>query len=447
MLLFWVVITKSIAAYLASADPESALRLQSDNPTALLGLSASGLRQQRTVSSEGQSDPPSSTNQKDATATQEPAGAASDSVISPGAAPISTSNISAWTERALLSDPLNARAFSILGQMSQDEAKTEAFMRAAIRRSLHQRAAVFWMMQSSYQKGNFSDTLRYADISLRTRPQTIQHVIPILGKIAELDEAKDELKELLATDPPWRSAFFARLPSAITDARTPLNLLFALTDTSSPPTADDVSGYIRFLIGHEFYDLAYYVWLRFLPPAQMNSAGHLFNGNFETASSGLPFDWTFDETTGAAVKIKRRRADAPGEHAMFIEFGPGRVHFRGVRQMILLEPGRYEFQGRYNGDILSERGLKWVIRCTTGELIGVSELVKGTSPEWQRFGFSFSVPEQDCPAQYAELIFDARSESERFISGTVWYDELQISRKAHSTHELLENAVGETNGR
>jgi hypothetical protein len=155
----------------------------------------------------------------------------------------------------------------------------------------------------------------------------------------------------------------------------------------------------------------------------------LFNGGFEAASSDLPFDWRFSEKAGTAIKIKQPRPDAPGQHAMFLEFGPGRVEFSGIWQMILLAPGRYQFRGQQKLDIVSQRGLKWDISCVDGKQIGESPPAKGSSPEWTQLAFSFTVPRRDCPAQYIQLTFDARSASERFISGTVWYDELQIERE------------------
>ena len=66
--------------------------------------------------------------------------------------------IRSWAELALLNDPLNARAFRILGQLSKrtsDEERTEALMQAAVRRSLLESVAVYWMMRRSYQDQDY----------------------------------------------------------------------------------------------------------------------------------------------------------------------------------------------------------------------------------------------------------------------------------------------------
>ena len=90
-----------------------------------------------------------------------------------------------WSEQALRNDPLNARAFRILGLLSQDNnERTEVLMQAAVHRSLHESAATYWMMQKSYQKQDYPATIRYADTLLRTRSDVAPYVMPILGSIA-----------------------------------------------------------------------------------------------------------------------------------------------------------------------------------------------------------------------------------------------------------------------
>ena len=176
--------------------------------------------------------------------------------------------IQSWAELALLHDPLNARAFRILGQISDltsDEEQTETLMQAATRRSLLESVAIYWMTQKSYQAQDYHAALGYADTLLRTRPQALPLITPLFGKIAENPDASDELKQLLASNPPWRPQFFGSFPASISDARTPLDMLLSLKDTPNPPTAEDLRAYLTFLIQHKFYELAYYTWLQFLP--------------------------------------------------------------------------------------------------------------------------------------------------------------------------------------
>ena len=54
--------------------------------------------------------------------------------------------------------------------------------------------------------------------------------------------------------------------------------------------------------------------------------------------------------------------------------------------------------------------------------------MNGSGPTWQDIDLTFTVPEDECPAQYVSLALDARSASEQFVSGAVWYDDLNIAR-------------------
>ena len=360
-------------------------------------------------------------------------------VPSPAAQPSTTLDQSALdeirelAERAIAQDPLNARAFRILGQISErtsDEMQTQKLMQAAVRRSLLESVAVYWMMRKSFQDQNYKEALRYADILMRTRPQALGPIMPIMGKMAELPEASADLKLLLSTNPPWRPQFLSSVPNAISDARTPLDILLSLKDTANPPTATDLRPYLDFLIGHGFFDLAYYTWLQFLRPEQLAQAGHLYNGGFDAPPSGTPFDWVLTKGTGVTAQVASK-SDKPGERALFLQFGPGRVDYREVTELIMLSPGSYQFQGKYKGDLVSERGLEWRVICAAKEqnVIGRGLVSRSTTAQWQDLEFSFTVPAADCPAQYVKLVFDARSASEKFISGNIWFDDFKIARE------------------
>jgi hypothetical protein len=443
LFLVWEVITRSVAAYLADASPETAIRLRSTNPTALLNLADYRLNLdpatknvQPVVTPSLSSKANESTERTpdvDVTGRSEPPSAHGGPPRPAVADSQTTAQIRSWAELALLNDPLNARAFSILGQLSQhtpDEERTEALMQAAVRRSLFESFAVDWMMRKSYEARDYRATMDYAETLLRTRSNGPELVMPMLGQIAENPGASKELKEVLAGNPPWRTLFFKSLPTIISDARTPIDIFLSLKDTPTPPTPADFVGYLDFLVDRGLYELAYYTWLQFLPGETLSKAGYLFNGSFEAAPFGLPFDWVFTAGSGVTIDIARR-PDSEREHALFMSFGPGRVNAFGVKQLVVLPPGSYQFRGNYKADITSQRGLVWRITCVRGPktLIGESSPVSEAGASWKALEFSFTVPETDCPAQYVQLALDARSASEQFVSGSLWYDDLRIVRE------------------
>jgi hypothetical protein len=264
-----------------------------------------------------------------------------------------------------------------------------------------------------------------------------QYAMPILGNIAENKAASGELKQLLADNPPWRQNFIALLPLNVSDARTPLEFLLALKHTPTPPTPTDIQMYLGVLLDHKLYELAYYTWLQFLAPSELSKIGRLFNGNFEVPPSGSPFDWSLTQGPGVTLKIASR-PDKEGDHALYIKFVGQRLDKFDVRQLVWLGPGTYRFQGQEKVDVVSQRGLRWHVSCAdqAATEVGASSVISGRTSVWSDFAFSFVVPDTGCPAQYIWLNFDARWASEQFISGTVWFDDLEIVGEQVNNQEL-----------
>jgi hypothetical protein len=453
--LVWQIITGSFAAYLALEAPERALELFASEPTALVTTADQRLNQAPRDGAEVKvirDDNSASLQAADRlgawaemafkaaaqrTQSENPGSPIRESPTSPtpSATPLTPSvrlQIRAQVEKALGRDPFNARALRLLGQLADvegDEAKASAFMSAAARYSKRETVAIYWLMQKSLEKKDILATLRYVDTFLRTRPQLKAYAMPVLVQLAENKDPKAavELKTLLATNPPWRANFFSALPASVSDARTPLDLMLSLKETSTPPTTADVDSYLQYLISRKLYELAYYTWLQFLPPEQLSTLGLLFNSSFEFPPSGLPFDWVISPGSGVTIDLIAR-PDKQNAHALSLEFGPGRVEFEGVSQLLMLPPGSYRFAGQYKGELEGRRGLQWRITCAAGDGAPLSEspMFLGAAPAWTDFSVAFTVPSADCRAQELRLALAARSASEQLVSGSIWFDELRV---------------------
>ena len=452
IVLAWQVLSRSLVAYLAETSPEAALRLRSNDPVSLVNISERKLNVERparetpavgTAAPAGESsripsfaryaskiartgpDTPDA-NQGNVA---EPADT-TERVPSNAADPLVREEIGALARTALARDPLNARALRILGQLAdaaEDDQAAARLMQAAARLSLRESVAVYWLMRESFERKDYAAAVQYADALLRTRPQAVTQAMPTLARIAEDKDANGELKKVLARNPPWRARFFSSLLTNITDARTPLDLLLSIKDTSTPPTVADLRGYLNLLIQNKYYELAYYVWLQFLPREQLTGAGLLFNGSFEGQPSGLPFDWVITPGSGVTVDFARR-PDEPGQRALLVEFGQGRVDFRGIAQTTMLAPGTYQFRGQYKGQVVARRGLEWRISCLGATNPIGKTPITGSVADWTEFSSTFTVPDSDCRAQQVRLFLDARSASEQLVSGSMWYDKLYIAR-------------------
>ena len=189
--LVWEVVTRGVAAYLAEASPEKAIRLRATQATALLNLAEKKLRDldpkkvepvtnSKAVNQDTRPAEVQSQQSFDTAGQNSPLSAPSD-----GSRTQTRDEVRSLAERALVEDPLNARAFQILGQLSvqaSDDTRAETFMHAAVRRSLFASEAVYWMMQKSYKVQNYKAAIGYAVVLLKTTPAH--------GKLRDADTRK-----------------------------------------------------------------------------------------------------------------------------------------------------------------------------------------------------------------------------------------------------------------
>ena len=338
-----------------------------------------------------------------------------------------------WALAMLSQEPGNARALVLLGELKRDVGDGEAasaLLRASAQRSIREPMPHAWLIDDAIEQRDWSTVMRHADILMRMHKRAVPYLAPLIARLAETPETAPLVKAALQQSPPWRTEVMAEVLSAVRDARTPLDLLLALKDTPTPPTLGEIKGYLAFLIQRKYYDLAYYAWLELLPPEQRASVGLLVNGSFEGRPSGLPFDWSLPAGGTASVSIARR-PDRPDARALVVNFGQGRVELGATTQLLRLPPGDYQVAGEAHGDVVGRRSVRWRVACLEDQaIVGQSEMFIGEMTTWASFSFSVRVPAAGCTAQRLSLDLDARSPTERLVSGTIWFDEMSIRRGA-----------------
>lgn len=430
--LIYAIATRSLPEVIATTNPDLALRLSPNHSDALLAKAEDLRAKLLALSDTGRSAQDATAAGEGKTPADQAQGHASATDRSERAA--LRAGIETFAKRAIQSDPLNARAFRLLGEVAPNRNSARVLMQAAVARSRRESIAVFWLLTDSLSRQDFAATLDNADVLMRSRPQLVPYVMSYLGQMAESDEARPLLLAKLASLEPkaWRGRFVQELPRYVRDVRTPLKVMQALKEAGQPPSASDLNSYLSFLIAKNFPDLAYYAWLQFLPEAELSTIGLVTNGNFERTPSGVPFDWRIATPRNATAEI-RDTGDARHGKALHISFGSGRVRFPAVTQLLMLSPGRYTLSAAYRGEVVAKRGLRWRLACAEkpGTQITETEMIAGKQADWTSVTQTFDVP-ADCRAQTLSLIHDARSASEELISGTIVFDDVRIDQVSPS---------------
>jgi hypothetical protein len=399
-----IVIAHSLSAYLADVNTHFSW-LTSSQPAVLLNEAETRIASAASPSSSSESSGAARADTADA----------SDANLA---------NIRALASAALVLDPLSARALRILGQATKDPENTRRFMDAAVATSRHEGVATLWLIGFNFEQKNYAEAARLADLQLRTG--TASDVIPALSRIAET-ESRSEVSKLLAAKPPWRRLFFQNMEAGISDARTPLQLLLELKNSDAGPSSDEVELYLSLLLRNKLYDLAYYTWLMFLPEEQLSATRLLANADFKFPLSGEAFDWALKGGEGVRIEIEPE-PDNSQVSALHFAFLGGRVGEHSVSQKLTLRPGNYRMSGRQMGKVVGPRGVRWQVSCLDNP--GSPPIASGPmltgAMKWAPFEFTFKVPTTACPAQEVRLSLDARSPSERVVSGNIWLDDLNI---------------------
>ena len=202
VILTWLVVSGSFAAYFADSAPETALWLDPHNPQALLNLSEQELASPvapRYADSNDSATPgqdQGTSGQPDSNGGLKPKDSFdrvfskfvtldNNQSYSRQIAPNDEPAIREQATEALVHDPLNARALRILGQLADADGQdqdTLKFMTAATQLSRHEDIAGFWLMINSFRTHDLKTAVYYADVLMRASVRNYDYVIPVLAR-------------------------------------------------------------------------------------------------------------------------------------------------------------------------------------------------------------------------------------------------------------------------
>ena len=330
---------------------------------------------------------------------------------------------------SLTAQPLDGRAWRVLARaaaMEGNDAASEQALQRALRyapRDLQTRALV---ADRALERGDGAAAVPQLDALLRMEPPLGESLFPTLAQLAVATKARPTLIARLARHPPWRSEFLTYLIRESQDVGSLEPLMVGLQGQGGLADSETAAWLDRY-VAERRWDDAYRVWLRLLPAARRQALSMPDNGDFERLGSGAsPFEWTLSSIAGVDAAMLPLE-DSRG-HALRLTFAGTAQPYDGVRQLLLLTPGR-SFTLRWRSRLESldtPRGLRWELSCAGGD---ERELLHGTpergSHPWQLQTLRFTIP-ADCPAQWLRLRLAARIASENQAVGAAWWDDVAI---------------------
>ncbi len=222
LLLAWQVIVRSWSATLAEPTPDLALVLNSSQPQALLIAAERRLDEilataRSTYASQERDRLPNFSSRRIVGVPDESA----HSEFPPGyVLPADQAHeVEGLLSRAIVAEPLNAPAFTLLGRVAElkgDEVGALRHFKQAIKLSRHEVSAAIWLLNHAVQSNDLDLVLVYADLLQRVRPNLVGPIAPILARAVETEAGRPKIVALIASDPspPWRQGFPAALASA-----------------------------------------------------------------------------------------------------------------------------------------------------------------------------------------------------------------------------------------
>lgn len=447
LLLIGIIATTSLPMALADRHPELALLLHPGHPQALLAL-ARAERQaiaDLPALAEGEGPPaetgdPTESMPADAATAAPPVEGGPEPTPADGAtaeAPAPTpaeiaahrATIRDLAARVIERAPLNASAFRMRGDASDDLDTSRQAMIESIARSRRETVAAFWLLHHDYERRDYQGVMRMADVLLQTRPALNRYTLSYLDSLILTPEGRDALAAVLIRQPSWRWLFFATLGRQLAASDAPLALFLQLKEAGSPPTERELVPFLQARMAVKGgIPQAYNIWLQLLPAEELLKVRPVNNLDFAGNPSALPFNWNIPRSTNAFVDFMPRPAGEQGR-ILRVRFGVGQVKFGNVYQIGFLRPGTYRFSGQQRGAMSAKRGMRWQVLCyPQGPVTGQSDQLLGSPRQWRDFTFDFTVPDAPhCQAQLVRLIHDARSTSERFASGDIQFQSLDIA--------------------
>ena len=334
--------------------------------------------------------------------------------------------------RALDANPADVRPLAILApieaqrdnQVVADQLINIASTKMPANKSLHLRAASYWIEQRNLEKA-----LDEWHKALTIAPGLGNQLFPVFQKVLENADIQAFLLPYALQPPVWWDGFVAYVTSNTKQSSSTLLLYSMRRQSETPLSADERRYLVKRAIADTNWQQAYLMWVEGLDASRRANLAGVFDGSFEYVRDKEPFGWQLSSTR--YTKTSARPAfGVHGQSALMIKFNNEEFRYRHLYQRILLPAGDYSFTVNKRTRKLTGRGrLKWFVYCSEGNRITGESRPLLPSMEWEEMKFDFSIPEDAaCSSQVLRLETIGKHAFDHKLSGELWLDDLRIER-------------------
>jgi hypothetical protein len=290
--------------------------------------------------------------------------------------------------------PIDGAAVRTLGMVrlaNGDREAGERLMGLAIILGWRDPLTQLWAVQRAEASGESDKALQRAEALFRQDRAVLPAIVQLLHS-PRPNEVMPKLASMLATNPPWREAFFesaSRLPAEQAPAFRAL--IAALGRTGAPVTPDEIDPLLSQLVAAGQPELARSLW------NASRTRGLVANGGFERIkqrrNTAVPADWDITGRSRAKIDV----TTTPPGHVLRIVGTDSSAWV--ISQDLMLEPGDYAFRYRARASGAREVTAKWELRCTDSAVRQTAAARFPGDGAWRLQGSVLTVPLQDCPIQ------------------------------------------------
>lgn len=331
------------------------------------------------------------------------------------------------SSESLARAPFNARALRVRGLAEAELGRlslANEMLTLAGNWSLRDDPAHAWLVDYRLQRGDYGSAFAHADTLARRREDTYPAIFRLFATASTQDpRALPFVSGLLAANPPWRRAYFDFLLKDPDGAPIIGAHALALQNSRAPFTAGERQQIYETWLAERRFAGMKLIWERLRPSS---ADPFIQNGDFSIAADKQtqPFGWMLGMGPGINTAIVADDFDANNQafRLQYDGFSAGVFN----RQFLFLPPGSYEMVGRVRAETpRDDVPLQWQLSCAdSGASLRIStSRFELKSTNWETFSASFTIPAQNCMAQWLQL---AAVPGDRRTMIAAWLDDLEI---------------------